>query len=320
MSCLFYWNVYIIKLGDKMQINRLFEIVYILLDKKTITAKELSDHFEVSVRTIYRDIDTLSIAGIPVYTNKGKGGGISLIEDFVLNKSVLSEKEQNEILMSLQSLNAMKFLDVEPVLKRLSTIFNKESTNWIDVDFSQWGSDDSEKEKFNIIKTAILSTKIVSFDYFSSYGEKTLRTVEPLKLVFKGQGWYLYGFCRLKGEFRIFKITRIKNLNLLNETFKREIPIDIWGDGDKSCKNKMVTLILKIDKRMAYRLYDEFDQENIKKNSDGSFTAIITFPEGDWIYGYVMSYGEYAEVIEPKDIREIIKRKFEEGLKKYSLK
>ena len=301
-----------------MQINRLFEIVYILLDKKTITAKELSEHFEVSVRTIYRDIETLSIAGIPIYTNKGKGGGISLIEDFVLNKSVLSEKEQNEILMSLQSINAMKFLDVEPVLKRLSTIFNKESTNWIDVDFTQWGSDDSEKEKFNVIKTAIISTKIVSFDYFSSYGEKTLRTVEPLKLVFKGQGWYLYGFCRLKGEFRIFKITRIRNMNLLNETFKREIPIDIWGDGDKSYKNKMVTLVLRIDEKMAYRLYDEFDQENIKKNSDGSFTATVTFPEGDWIYGYVMSYGEYAEVIEPKDIREITKRKFKEGLEKYS--
>lgn len=301
-----------------MQINRLFGIVYILLDKKTITAKELSEHFEVSVRTIYRDVETLSIAGIPIYTNKGKGGGISLIEEFVLNKSVLSEKEQNEILMSLQSLNAMKFIDVEPVLKRISTIFNKESTNWIDVDFTKWGSDDSEKEKFNIIKTAILSTKMVSFDYFSSYGEKTLRTVEPLKLVFKGQGWYIYGFCRLKSEFRLFKITRIRNINSLNEAFKRDIPIDIWGEGDKSYKDKMVTLILKIDERMAYRIYDEFDQENIVKNSDGSFNVITTFPEGDWIYGYVMSYGEYAEVIEPKEIRDTIKRKFEDGLKKYS--
>ena len=98
-----------------MQINRLFEIVYILLDKKTITAKELSERFEVSIRTIYRDVETLSISGIPIYTSKGKGGGISLIEDFVLNKSVLSEKEQNEILMSLQSLNATKFMNVEPV-------------------------------------------------------------------------------------------------------------------------------------------------------------------------------------------------------------
>jgi len=300
-----------------MQINRLFEIVYILLDKKTITAKELSKHFEVSVRTIYRDVEALSISGIPIYTNKGKGGGISLIEDFVLNKSVLSEKEQNEILMSLQSINAMKFLDVEPVLKRLSTIFNKESDNWIDVDFSQWGSDDSEKEKFNILKTAIISTKLVSFDYFSSYGEKTLRTVEPLKLVFKGQGWYLYGFCRLKGEFRIFKIKRIRDMNLLDETFIRDLSIDICNEGDKSYENKMVTLTLKIDKRMAYRIYDEFEQENIIKNLNGSFTATVTFPEGDWVYGYIMSYGDYAEVIEPKDIREIIKRKFQEGLRKY---
>ena len=136
-----------------MQINRLFSIVYILLDKKTITAKELSERFEVSIRTIYRDVETLSISGIPIYTSKGKGGGISLIEDFVLNKSVLSEKEQNEILMSLQSLNATKFMNVEPVLKRLSTIFNRESTNWIDVDFSKWGSDDIELFFFIISTT-----------------------------------------------------------------------------------------------------------------------------------------------------------------------
>ena len=212
-----------------MQINRLFEIVYILLDKKTITAKELSERFEVSVRTIYRDIDTLSGAGIPIYTTKGKGGGISLIEDFVLNKSVLSEKEQKEILMSLQSLNAMKFLEMEPVLNKLSTVFKKKSESWIDVDFSQWGSNEIEKEKFNILKTAILNTSVISFEYFSSYGEKTLRTIEPLKLIFKGQGWYLYGFCRVKHDFRIFKITRIKNLKLLNETFKRDIKADICG-------------------------------------------------------------------------------------------
>lgn len=300
-----------------MQINRLFEIVYILLDKKTITAKELSERFEVSVRTIYRDIDTLSGAGIPIYTSKGKGGGISLIENFVLNKSVLSEKEQKEILMSLQSLNAMKFLDVEPVLNKLSTVFNKESESWIDVDFSQWGSNKTEKEKFNILKTAILNTSIINFEYFSSYGEKTLRIIEPLKLVFKGQGWYLYGFCRVKHDFRIFKITRIKNLKLLNETFKRDIPTDIWEDNDRSYKNNMVTLVLKIDEKMAYRIYDEFDEEDIVKNSDGSFTATVNFPNGDWIYGYVLSYGNYAEVIHPNHMREIISMKLEEALKKY---
>ncbi|RII36704.1 YafY family transcriptional regulator [Clostridium chromiireducens] len=301
-----------------MQINRLFEIVYILLDKKIVTAKELSKHFEVSVRTIYRDIDILSGAGIPIYTNKGKGGGISLIEDFVLNKSVLSEKEQKEILMSLQSLNAMKYLEVEPILKKLSTVFNKKSTNWIDVDFSHWGSNDTEKEKFKIIKTAILNSEVLSFDYFSSYGEKTSRIAEPLKLVFKGQGWYLYAYCRLKNEFRIFKLRRIHTLVLLNENFKREVPANIWGEAGKSYDIEMVTLVLRIDEKMAYRIFDEFEQENIIRNKDGSYTTTITFPSGEWIFGYIMSYGEYAEVIEPKNIRKEIKRKFEESVKKYS--
>lgn len=300
-----------------MQINRLFEIVYILLDKKTATARELSEHFEVSVRTIYRDIDTLSAAGIPIYTSKGKRGGISLMDNFVLNKSVISEKEQEEILMSLQSLNAMKFLDVEPVLKKMSTVFKKDGASWIDVDFSGWGSDAGDKEKFNTIKTAILDNKLISFYYFNSNGEKGIRIVEPLKLVFKGQGWYLYGFCRLKGEFRLFKITRIKKISLSEETFKRDIPSNIWEDSEQSFKYKIITLSLRIDEKMAFRVYDEFDEEKIIKNKDGSFTVSKAFPEGEWIFGYIMSYGDYAEVIEPKYIRETIKKKFKAGLEKY---
>jgi len=299
-----------------MQINRLFQMVYILLNKKTITAKELSKHFEVSVRTIYRDVDTLSAAGIPIYTNKGKGGGISLIDNFVLNKSMLSEQEQNEILMSLQGLNAMKFPNIEPVLSKLSIFFNKQGMNWIDVDFSHWGSDENEREKFTLIKTAIISKNIITFDYFSSYGEKTQRTVEPIKLIFKGQSWYLYCFCRVKNDFRVFKITRIKNIYLLNQTFKRDIPKDIWNIF-QSPNHVMVTLVLRIDARMAYRIYDEFDEECIRKNADGSFTVTVAFPEDEWVYGYILSYGNYAEIIEPKHIREIVKRKLEECLKKY---
>ena len=106
-----------------MQINRLFEIVYILLDKKTVTARELSEHFEVSKRTIYRDIEILSQAGIPIYTTKGKGGGISVLPEFVLNKSILSDREQNEILSALQSLNALNGSTADPVLNKLATLF-----------------------------------------------------------------------------------------------------------------------------------------------------------------------------------------------------
>lgn len=300
-----------------MQINRLLEIVYILLDKKTVTAKELSVHFEVSPRTIYRDVEVLSAAGIPIYTNKGKGGGISLLENYVLSKAMLSEREQIDILSSLQGLNALNVPDVEPILNKLAVLFNMNNLRWIDVDFSHWSSNVQEQEKFNILKSAILSKKIVTFDYFSSYGEKTNRTVEPLRILFKGQGWYLHAFCRTKNKFRIFKITRIKNLILSKDIFQRDVPKEIWNLEQNYNNVKMLKLVLKIEAKMAYRLYDEFDQENIEKNDDGSYQVSKLFPEGEWLYEYILSYGDLAEVIEPVQIREAIKRKFEEGLKKY---
>lgn len=300
-----------------MQINRLFEIVYILFDRKTITARELADHFEVSQRTIYRDIDTLSISGIPIYTTKGKGGGISILPEFVLNKSVLTDAEQNEILSALQSLNALNVPSVDPVLNKIATLFNKNNTRWIDVDFSNWGSEDSEKEKFKILKDCILGRKVLEFEYYSSYGEKSTRIIEPMKLMFKGRAWYLYGYCKLKNDYRIFKITRIQNLLSLEESFNREIPKDIWNDSDDSYKRKMITLVLKIDPQMAFRLFDEFSPENIEINEDGSYIARTTIPESDWIYGYIMSYGEYAEVLEPKHIKDTIIVKYENSLKKY---
>lgn len=300
-----------------MQINRLFEIVNILLNKKLVTARELSEHFEVSQRTIYRDIDTLSASGIPVYTNKGKGGGISLLDNYVLNKSILSDKEQVDILSSLQGLNALDVPDVEPVLNKLAIMFHKNSSSWIDVDFSHWGSNSDEREKFNLFKTAILNSNIVALDYYSSYGEKTNRIIEPLKLMFKGHGWYIYGFCRTKDDYRMFKVTRIKNPEILNESFKRYIPDDIWGNPDMDFSNKMINLVLKIEPNMAYRIYDEFDNEYIVANPDGSFTVAITVPEDEWIYRYIMSYGNNAEVLEPRHIRDNVKIKLEEGLKKY---
>lgn len=299
-----------------MQINRLFEMVYILLRKKTVTAKELAEHFEVSTRTIYRDLDTLSSAGIPIYTNKGKGGGISLIENYVLKQSLFSEEEQKELLMSLQGLNAINTPNMESILNKLSAIFNQESIHWIDVDFSGWGNSKRDKEKFKQIKEGIFNKKLMSFDYFSSSGEKTIRLVEPLKLFFKGQSWYLYAFCRSRNDFRFFKLTRMKNLNLLEEQFERKIPAET-GQVLKMDDDKAVKLVLKIDAKMAYRVYDEFDEELIKKQNDGTFIISTVFPEGDWLYSYILSYGSYAEVLEPERIRLIIMKNFEDGLKKY---
>jgi len=145
-----------------MQINRLFEIVYVLLGQKSVTANKLALQFGVSQRTIYRDIDALSLSGIPVYAERGKGGGISLLPGYVLNKSILSEKEQQEILLALQALSSINSPDTDNVFKKLSAFFNKSAADWLHVDFTGWGS--GSATLFDDFKTAILERRIVEFD------------------------------------------------------------------------------------------------------------------------------------------------------------
>ena len=299
-----------------MQINRLFEIVYILLRQKTVTAKQLSAQFGVSQRTIYRDIDLLSIAGIPIYTEKGSGGGIKLLPEFVLNKSILSEKEQSDILSALQALSGVEDVETSQVLKKLSAIFNKDTENWLQVDLSSW--DFSGKAFFKDFKKAILERRITEFDYYSSHGEKTHRRVEPVQLWFKSKAWYIIGFCLTRQDYRTFKLTRIKNLKITDKIFlQRNQPI-IYPNFDPSeDKEQYQTIKLKINPELTYRVYDEFDEQMLAKQPDGSFVVTISMPEDEWIHGYILSFGEHIEVLEPESMRNAIKNKAKKIVKKY---
>ena len=226
-----------------MQINRLFEIVYILLENKIVKAGELAEHFEVSVRTIYRDVETLSQAGIPIYMSKGKGGGISLMPDFILNKAVLTEQEKGEILSSLKAVSALSLSESGSALNKLNSMLGKQNDDWIEVDFSSWGYFENDENYFSKIKKAIVEKYVITFMYSSSKGEKILRTVLPLKLVFKGAAWYLYGYCRLREDYRFFKIRRISELSLSEEIFDMCITESILGkkhfDVSKNIKTKL---------------------------------------------------------------------------------
>lgn len=296
-----------------MQINRLFEIVYILLERKTITAKELAERFEVSTRTIYRDIEILSQAKIPVYANKGNGGGIGLLEDYVLDKSVLSEEEQNQILFALQSMEKISNQDEKNILEKMSSIFNKSKTNWIDVDFSDWGTNGEQDQTFNLIRNAILKHNVIEFVYYNSYGEEKKRQAEPLQIYFKDKSWYLKAYCRLKQDYRLFKISRMKDIKLLNKTFERELP----QIKENKFDYKTIQLELEISKDMSYRVYDEFKREDIIKNKNGDFIVKVEFPENDWVYGYILSFGENVKVLSPGYVKNIIKEKLQKSLKNY---
>ena len=294
---------------------RQFEIIYLLMDKKNTTAKDLAEHFGVSQRTIYRDIDMLCLAGVPVCTEKGKGGGISLLPEFVLNKSLLNEQEQNEILSALRGLTSIKVIETDKTLKKLSMIFNKRAISWLEVDFSDWGFDNNSL--FKDLKAAILEKRLVEFDYFSSYGEKTCRCIEPVLLWFKYKTWYVKGFCFAKQGIRTFKLTRIKNLKVTDKYFSERNLQESDADADSEEKKKNIKLKLKIAPEMSYRVYDEFGVDIPKKQPDGSFVVSITLPEDNWVYGTILSYGEYIEVLSPKHIQNIIREKAQKITQKY---
>lgn len=295
-----------------MQVNnRLFEIVYILLQKKKTTAKELADRFEVSTRTIYRDIETLSTANIPIYASKGKDGGIGLLDEYVLNKTILSEEEQNQILFALQGMKKVKGQDEKDILEKLSILFNKKINDWIKIDFSNWGN--IQEERFDIIKSAILNKQLVQFTYYNSNGEESKRIVEPLQIWFKDKSWYLISYCRNKEDYRIFKIARIKEVKMLQEHFERELP----KEENEQYNFKTIELELEINKAMTYRVYDEFESKEITKKEDGNFIVKVKYPENEWIYGYILSFGEYAKVLNPGYAKNRIKDKLQRTLKNY---
>ena len=253
--------------------NRLFEIVYLLLSKGKVTAREMAERFEVSQRTIYRDIEALSIAGIPVYTEKGKGGGISLLPGFTLNRSLLTEKEQEDIISALQALEAVNPRETAQALTKLSAVFNRKLVNWIEVDFSSWSRMDDGL--FDRLKTAIFSRTVVEFYYYSTKGVKTHRKVEPVQLFFKHQAWYLKGFCLSRQDMRLFKLTRIKDLQLTYRHFdERRDSEALSGTSHDEDSYSLVELKLKIEPNMAYRVYDEFEPQNIKSCR----TAVLSSP------------------------------------------
>lgn len=296
-----------------MQINRLFEIVYILLEKKVVTAKELAERFEVSMRTIYRDIDVLSSAKIPVYTNKGKGGGICLLEEFVLDKSILSEEEQSQILFALQGMEKMGNQNGQEVLDKMSTLFHKSKTNWIDIDLSSWGNVSGHDCNFERIKEAVLARKVLQFVYYNSAGEEKMRQAEPLQIYFKDKAWYLKAYARDRQDYRFFKMARMKEVQILEETFERELPELI----EREPHFRNVKMVLEISKKQAYRVYDEFEKENITQMKNGDFLVEVEFPETDWIYGYILSFGEFAKVISPEYVRNEVKKKLRRSLGNY---
>lgn len=295
--------------------SRLFKIVYYLLEKGKSTAPELAEKFEVSIRTIYRDLDAISAAGIPVYATQGKGGGIFIMQDFVLHKSLLSEQEKEQILMALQGIYATENNQSDELLIKLGGLFQSKVTNWIEVDFSDWYKNTPKSDIFNLIKSAIFNRYMISFSYFAREKNYSIRNVEPVKLIFKNKDWYLYGFCLLRNDFRFFTLTRIKDLKISSDTFIREV--ENIPKIETAIKNESIIPVkLKFSPKAAFRVYDEF-ADNVSKDNQGNLYVNIDLPDNETLFSYILSFGDNVEILEPDYLRHSMKEKIECMLEKY---
>ncbi|MBO5054826.1 MAG: YafY family transcriptional regulator [Lachnospiraceae bacterium] len=306
-------------------LNRLLGIIYILMNKGTVTASELAQRFEVSVRTIYRDVEALSLSGIPVYAKKGKNGGISLTEQFVLNKMLVSKEEQQQILAALTSIQETGAQEEKETLRKLGDFFKTDAYPWVSIDFSDWSG--RSRELFLQLREAILNKKVLQFDYYGQYGEMTSRTVEPLQLVFKDYTWYLKGFCSLRKDVRLFKVLRMKRVRILQEVFGSS---HFEEDEDGQCnkekqsfeeganrKGRPVDITLRIDSKEAYRVYDRFAEEEIERLANGDFQIRMNCFLDDWVYGLILSFGPAARVLEPYEVKEEMIKRIERMKKRY---
>lgn len=285
-----------------MSDSRLFKILYYLLEKGNATAPELAEKFEVSQRTIYRDVEALSSANIPIYTEPGRNGGIYLLDNFTLDKTILSEEEQQEVLTAIQSISATGYASQPETLTKLSALFHVNAGDWLEVDFSRWGKESSDNTKFEMLKTAIIQRREIEIVYENTNSERSKRIVQPLKLYYKAKEWYLKGFCLTKQDFRIFKLNRILKLDLLEQTFLPKT----YPEQENTPQQAYPRIVLLFTKEAAYRVYDEFDETQIESQKNGDLMVSARMPVDAWLIGYLLSFGAQVKIMEPKDLRETL--------------
>lgn len=302
-----------------MKIDRLVSIIMVLLDKKRIGAQELADMFEVSPRTIYRDIDTINMAGIPVRSISGVGGGFEIMQNYKMDKSVFSTADLSAILMGLSSLSDMiRGNELINALAKVKSFIPADKvhdielkTNQICIDLSTWIGNQNTQVYLDIIKTALQDCRLVSFEYIAHHGKKTMRTVEPYQLVLKGGHWYFQGYCRMRNDFRLFRLSRISNLQMEKENFiLRDFQKPIL-DFEETLQSMQAPIKIRIHRSILDRVLDYCTYEHFFP--DGGDYYIVDFPfiENDYYYDILLGFGGKCECLEPLKIRDEMKRRIQ---------
>lgn len=300
-----------------MKIDRLVSIIMILLDKQRIGAQALAQMFEVSPRTIYRDIEAINMAGIPVYSVPGVGGGFEIMQKYKVEKSVFSTADLCALLTGLSSVSSMiRGEELVHALAKVKSFIPADKAkdielkaNQICIDLKPWMGNRNIQPYLKLAQTALQQSKLLWFEYADRYGNKTARTVEPYQLVLKSMHWYLQGYCYERSDYRLFKLARMSNLQMQEGTF---VPRDYQKpilDFEEMVETMQSKIKIRIHQSAMDQVLDFCDLGCF--SPDGKEHYIVSFPfiENDYYYNILLGFGDKCECLEPLHIRTEIRRR-----------
>lgn len=310
-----------------MKIDRLLSIIVYLLNHELVSARVLADRFAVTVRTIQRDMEAIELAGIPIVSIQGPNGGYGIMENFKMDNRLVSVEDLYYIITSLKSVSetltdgAMDgtLQKIESLLPPRSSDFLSERNEKLSIDFSMLGGDPRHQAAFKTAKEAVDSERLLRFKYTNNKLETITREVEPLTIAFKWRGWYLFAWCREKEDFRTFRISRMREPEILPVHIKRK-NISFEDYLDEQNRNNtiaMTEMTLRFDASMRNLVEEYHDPEDCSEGPDGSLIVHMKMPEDGWMYGFLLSYGEYVTVLDPPHVRDKLKRSAEQISEKY---
>lgn len=307
-----------------MRFERMIAIVMLLLKRGKVSGKELAELFEVSLRTIYRDVEAINASGIPIATSAGVGGGISIMEQYKTDKGIFTTDDITAMLMGLGVVSGtLKGSTVANALAKLKSFIPQEQLHEIDVrvsriivDLSSWMSNDAQAV-FDLIKDAIYSGRLISFSYIGQNGKPQDVLLEPHRLAFKANHWYVQGYSRLRQNFRLYKLRRIIGAALCTETFiLREAPHPFAGFID-NMGGKQFRVKLLVDKAALNKMLDYCSMEDITETEDGKYVVNFDFMDDDYGYGILLSFGDQLACLAPDYVRIEMKNRLLRTLRLY---
>lgn len=303
-----------------MKVDRLISIIMTLLDKNRVGAQELADMFEVSPRTIYRDIDAINMAGIPVRGASGAGGGFEIMQEYKIDKRVFSTADLSALLMGLSGLSGIVRSDeLVNALAKVKSFIPADRANEIElklnqicIDLSPWMGNSNMQSYLEVIKAALQESRLISFEYIAHHGNKTVRTVEPYQLVLKSSHWYLQGYCYERNDFRLFRLSRMSNLQSKAETFALRDYQKPTLDFSDVLETMQIKIKIRIHKSVMDRVLDFCSFENFSPDGDAYYIVSFPFIENEYHYDALLSFGDKCECLEPLHIRTKMKRRVRE--------